>query len=88
MPTLEENLKRLDEIAQLEDNWDGYSAYAFSFEHIIKAKEFAETIEEYSPYVFPTANNSIQFETTYNGNYIEWELFSDGKVKKFVCSDE
>ena len=39
------------------------------------------------PRIFPTARNSIQFEyEKQDGEYLEFELFEDGRLKKFSYS--
>ena len=84
MPTLEENIKRLDEISNLPENWNGYGVSSFSKQHIEKAKKLAKDLEEFNPYVFPTANDSIQFEAETDIQYMEWNIFPDGKIERFV----
>lgn len=86
------NLKKLDQIAHLEDGWNGSAAKAFEKGLISKIRRIVTTLE-LQPEVFPTACNSVQFEyEKEDGSYLEieinsedtWEVFeidSDGKEK-------
>lgn len=71
---------QMDNIAKLEDNWNDNGAIAFSKELITKAKAMAYTLTgEFE--IFPTANDSIQFEIENAYGYIEIELFKNGEIK-------
>lgn len=80
------NVKQLEKIAALENNWNGYGANKFSSELIQTAKTILSTLT-IQPQILPTANDSIQFEYRKNtGEYLEFELFESGKLKKFYRS--
>lgn len=81
---LKTNLERLDRFATFEDNWNGNGANKFSKDLIEKAKYIIENISM-QPSVFPVARDSIQFEyTKENGDYLEFELYDDGRLTKFI----
>lgn len=82
--TLETNLERLDYFATFEDDWNGNGASKFSKDLIEKAKYIVKNISV-QMYVFPVARDSIQFEYTKdNGDYLEFELYEDGRLTKFI----
>ena len=73
----ESNLKKLDEIASLEDNWNDNGANAFDPRLIDKVREIIEQ-SNIQPDVFPTACNSIQLEySKKSGMYLEFEVTLD-----------
>jgi len=83
-----ENLKIIDEIKNLKDNWNENGALAFSNEIIDKVKSLVLSLT-FQPYIYPTANESIQFEyENERGDYIEFELFEDGKLKVFYLRSD
>lgn len=80
-----ENSIQLNKITALTDNWNGNGAPAFSAKHIEMVRELLQNLQ-YQPYIFPTACQSIQMEyETTEGDYLEFELFENGKVKQFIC---
>lgn len=92
------NLRKLDQIAHLEDGWNGNKAKAFEEQLISKVRRII-TVLELQPELFPTACNSVQFEyEKEDGSYLEieinskntWEVFqinSDGKETYFSIAD-
>ena len=71
----------------LKDNWNGYGAKAFDKEFVDYCLDIGNKLYLASQ-VFPTANNSIQFEYEVNGKYMEIEIFKDKIIhiyKKFPC---
>ena len=73
----EQNLIRLDEIAKLEENWNGYGAKAFSQELIGKCKDIINNLE-FQPKIFPTGRKSVQFQYELEDrSYLEFEIFED-----------
>jgi len=77
------NFSKLDEIALLPDNWNNNGASSFS-ERIIERMRFIVSQLKIQPSIFPTARNSIQFEyENTKGDYLEFELFENGDLKKF-----
>lgn len=85
---LKTNLERLDRFAAFEDNWNGNDASKFSKDLIEKVKYIIENISV-QPSVFPVARDSIQFEYTKdNGDYLEFELYDDGRLTKFIMRSD
>lgn len=85
---LQRNYNKLDEIAALPDNWNNNQAPHFSTEIIAKMRMILSSLP-IQPSVFPTARYSIQFEyEKQNGEYLEFELFEDGRLKKFSYSGD
>ncbi len=86
------NLKKLDQIAYLEDGWNGNTARAFE-KQLISMVRGIITALDVQPELFPTACDSVQFEyEKEDGAYLEieinsedaWEVFevdSDGQEK-------
>ena len=74
-----QNLFRLDQIAKLEDNWNGYGSKAFSKELVEKCKDIISALE-LQPKIFPTGRQSIQFQYELEDrSYLEFEIFG-GKI--------
>ena len=74
-----QNLYRLDQIAKLEDDWNGYGSKAFSKELVEKCKDIISTLE-LQPKIFPTGRQSIQFQYELEDrSYLEFEIFG-GKI--------
>lgn len=83
----EENMKVIDKIALLEENWNGNGANKFSEELISNAKMLISNFS-IQPDVLPTARDSIQMEYEKDsGDYIEFELFKNGQLKVFTFSN-
>lgn len=81
---LEKNIKRLNQISEFEDNWNGYGAHPFTPEFVASVCELVKDLDR-QPEIFPTAQNTIQFEYDKdNGDYLELEIFEDGTVDTFV----
>lgn len=76
MPTKECALKRLDEISDYAKGWNGYEAEPFDPKLIDKCKNIVDYLSV-PPMVFPTANDSIQFEYKNGETYLEVEIFSN-----------
>lgn len=69
------NLHQLEEISNLDYNWNGNGASPFSSRLISEATKLFNEMKK-QPKIFPTARNSIQFEfEKENGNYLEFEIF-------------
>lgn len=86
MDKKELNLLKLHQISKLPDNWNGFGTQAFPTRLIELCKEIIQKLE-IQPSVFPTGQNSIQFEYEKpNGDYLEFELYIE-KVEVFFQSD-
>ena len=70
------NLEKLNRIADLEEGWDLYKATSFSNSLIEFCRNMLLKLNR-QPEIFPTANNSIQFEFENNDDYLEIEIFDD-----------
>lgn len=80
--------KRFSEIGQLQDNWNGNGAKAFSQGLIKYAQALALSLST-QPNIYPTACNSIQFEyEKENGEYLEFEIFENKKIKMFMYQND
>lgn len=71
-----DNLKKLNRIAGLKDDWNLHGASSFS-ESLLKLCRNMLLKLKRQPDIFPTANNSIQFEFENNDDYLEIEIFDD-----------
>lgn len=73
------------DIENLQDNWNGNGAKAFSTTLIDRCKQIVSNLNV-KPAIFPTAKNSIQLEYEKdNGEYLEFEVFED-KVEVFIIN--
>lgn len=82
-------LKKVAELTQLADNWDGYGALSPTKEALIGAVELAmELFEEGTPLpdVFPVPNGNIQLEWSSFGLDLEIEVMSNRKL--VACFDD
>lgn len=71
-----DNLKKLNRIAGLKDDWNLHGASSFS-ESLLKLCRNLLLKLNRQPDIFPTANNSIQFEFKNKDDYLEIEIFDD-----------
>lgn len=71
--------KEVDEIAELEINWDGYGAEPFTKKIIDRAMDVIYSLEDkyVEPDIVPS-NCGIQFEWEYKGNGLEIYIEDDG----------
>lgn len=77
------NIKKINMIAELEDNWNGNGASSFSDRLLKKVKSIVIMLDN-QPEIFPTANNSIQLEYDKpDGSHMEIEIFEDGDSEVF-----
>lgn len=71
---LDKNLKKLEQMKLLEDNWNGYGAKIIDNELIEKCKNVIKNLT-FQPEIFPTGRESIQLEYELeNGQYLEFEV--------------
>jgi hypothetical protein len=80
-PKLHENLKKIEEISLLKDDWNGNRAAAFTESLLEKAKLIIYSLY-IQPYIFPTAAESIQLEYETDKGYLEFEI-SESAVTMF-----
>lgn len=75
--TLQENLKKLNDIENLEDNWNGYNAKPIPKEIIEKTKKIITDLS-YQPFLAPTGRETtqIEFELT-DASYLGFEIYKD-----------
>lgn len=83
---MRDNLNQLDMIEQLEDDWNGEGAAAFSKELIARVRDIIMQLK-LQPEVFPTARDSIQFEYYINNKYLEVEFNEQPKCKIFSADE-
>lgn len=77
---------RFEEISKLPDNWNDRGSNKVSTELLDYVKNILAVLDV-EPDIFPTARDSIQLEYNNNsGDYLEFEIFADGKIKKFYCN--
>ena len=71
---MQENLRKLEQIASLTDNWDGNGAKAFDKQLIARVKDLIGALDV-QPEMFPLSYESIQMEyTKEDGSYLEFEV--------------
>ena len=82
-----ENLKKLEAIAHLEDNWNENGAKAFADSLITKVRNLVMFLE-IQPEVFPTACESLQLEyDKADGSHLEIELNESENAEVFLVDD-
>lgn len=70
----QENLRKLEQISLLADNWDGNEAKAFDKQLVAKVKDLIGALGV-QPEIFPLSYGSIQMEyTKEDGSYLEFEI--------------
>ena len=83
MKDLEENLNILDSFLSLKPNWNNNNALPPSIKLVNQVKSIIKSLKV-QPEIFLTACDSIQSQYEKdNGDYLEFELFEDGKLKMF-----
>ena len=96
---IETNIKKLEEIENLRDSWNGNGAHPFSKKLINKVKEIIDN-SMIQPEIFPTALGTIQLEyDNSRKDHMEIEIseaeqakiytvFSNGKeIEEVISSD-
>lgn len=83
-----ENLKKLETIALLQNNWNSNGAKAFSASLIAKARNLIMFLE-IQPEVFPTACDSLQLEyDREDGSHMEIELTESDNAEIFTVDNK
>lgn len=80
MNDLKNNIKKLDAIAELKSNWDLHGAPEFEKLLIEFCKEKLYELEDrlkVQPEIFPTNNETIQFEFKNGSDWLEIEIPND-----------
>lgn len=90
--TMDANLlysyQKISEIGRLEEDWNGNGASKFSPQLLDSVRDIVKELPR-QPGIFPTARESIQLEYENGaGDYLEFELFEGGRLKKFYCGRE
>lgn len=71
------SIEKIDEIAKLENNWNGYGAMSFSEEVVCLAKRIVKNLNK-QPDIYPTGRGTIQIQYELdNRSYIEFEIFEN-----------
>lgn len=80
-PAVIKSMKRLEDIARLENDWNGCGATKFTPALILKCEKIIEKLS-YQPEIYPTGRKSIQFQYELNDkSYLEFEIYED----KIMC---
>ena len=80
---LTHNLDKLERIATLGHNWNGYGAEPLSAKLILQARNLLYELY-IQPEIFPTAAGTIQLEYEKdNGDYLEFQLNKNGRCECF-----
>lgn len=83
--TRAENLKKLEEISNLKDNWNGNGAPGFPPALIKKTRALIKALT-IQPEIFPTALETIQLEfDNSNNDHMEIEIGLSDKAEVFVA---
>lgn len=82
------NLEKLEQIAKLEDGWDGDNAKAFNDTLITNVRSILMGLR-IQPELFPTACDTIQIEyEREDGAYLEIEIAEDRNAKVFAIDSK
>lgn len=85
---LQKNLNTLHDISLLADNWNGYGANSFSKNLIERVRVLLNGLNM-QPNIFPTANDSIQFEyEKEDGSYLEIQVTEDNFYEVYRRDDK
>lgn len=80
------NLRKLEQIASLPDNWNENGANAFS-EHLIATVRNLVIFLDVQPEIFPTACDTLQLEyDKEDGAHLEIEISEDESAEVFLVS--
>ena len=72
------NIRKILEIKNLKDNWNGYGAKIISDKVINLAIKIVNKLDDQSFNIYPVARNSIQIEYNLDDrSYLEFEIFED-----------
>ena len=84
----QDNLKKLVQISELEDNWNGNGASGFSKELVSHVRSII-TMLKIQPEVFPTAYNTLQLEYDKpNGDHMEIDIQSEKVAEVFEINSQ
>ncbi|MBQ7168567.1 MAG: hypothetical protein IJR63_01525 [Synergistaceae bacterium] len=85
---LTSNLERLEDIARLDSDWNGYGAKPFTRTLIAEVRNIIQYLSE-QPEIFPTGRESIQLEYHLpDESYLEFEVFEDKVVAMQVTGTD
>ena len=85
--SLKDNLATLDDISNLEANWNGYGAQPISKQLINKTKKIIIGLKR-QPELFPTAAGTIQLEYDgENGSYLEIQI-CESRASEVFCIEK
>ena len=82
------NLSRLNDIAELREDWDGYGAAPIPRFVISEAMRMIGSLNEQPDAVFPTGRKSVQFEYHLPNNYLEFEIFDEKVIAMQVAGTD
>lgn len=71
------NIRKINDISLLKENWNGYGAEPFSKETILISQYIINLLSK-QPDIYPTGRDSIQMQYELPDNsYLEFEVFKD-----------
>lgn len=82
------NLSRLNDIAELGEDWNGYGAAPISHFVIDEATRVIFSLNEQPDAIFPTGRKSVQFEYHLPNSYLEFEIFDERIVAMQVIATD
>ena len=78
------NMEKLDKIAALQNDWNGYGAEPLSPQVIEKTRSLIQGLV-IQPEIFPTAAGSIQMEYEKdNGDYLEFQISDNSQWSAYM----
>ncbi len=80
----EEILAKIDELAELECNWDSYGAIPLTKEALSAAREAVKVVSPLPHHVAPTGKGGVQLEWYFNSVEMELEFYPNGKCAVLV----
>lgn len=86
MSTKEENIKTLDKILLLEEDWNGYGAPGFDESYINMVKEIIESLDHY-PDIYPTGRSTVTFVYETKEDHLEFEIKNKSSEFVYVPND-
>ncbi len=85
--SLSRNIKKLEKIAKLEDNWNDNGAKRFPKEHLDTVTEILKKLPV-QPSVFPTALESVQLEYEEKDKYLEFNIYENNQLDIYYESSK
>lgn len=79
------NCDKLDEMKELQENWDGEGAASFDCEFVQKIQNLLIYLDKLQPDVFPTKSGGVELEYYLGDNSLVFEI--NGEHCRYLITD-